>query len=118
MEQGLTVLESSHVDVVVLDLGGTGADGASAVRVIREAAPMSEVVVWSGWSEDVLLACLDDYGARAVVPKPCGISALVWAVESALPSRGCSMHTLRVWADDVVDVLRPSNGAGHVGLTG
>ena len=117
LAEGLRVLDSAQVDVIVLDLGGTGGDGASAVRVVRAAAPLSEVVVWSGWPDDVLIECLDVYGARSVVPKPCGLAALVWAVECAMPTRGTSMHKLRAWAGEMVAALVPSNGAGHVGST-
>ena len=112
LDEGLTVLASRPVDVVVLDLGGTGADGAAGVVAVREASPLAEVVVWSGWSDDVLENCLDR-GASSVVPKPSGLSALRWAVESALPSRGCSWHSLRALAVDVRQALTADSGAHY-----
>jgi CheY-like chemotaxis protein len=69
-------------DIVVTDLVMPEADGAEALRAIRETDPSAKVIVTSGRAySDLMLRMAKQLGADAVLAKPFPPAELVAAIE-------------------------------------
>ena len=63
--------EGRPFDLMIVDLSiPNGMGGADAVAKIRELDPSVVAIVSSGYSDDPVMAHHEDYGFRAVLPKP------------------------------------------------
>jgi len=79
-------LESgSPYNAVLLDLtvpGGMG--GVEAARMILKIHPEANLIVSSGYSDDIVLSEYTKYGFKACLPKPYTIQKLIKTVEGFL----------------------------------
>ncbi len=67
-EQGLKILESSTVDVVITDYRMPGMDGAQFIERIREKVPCPRIILLSGFVDPLGLT-EENTRADAVIPK-------------------------------------------------
>ena len=67
-EEGLKILESSKVDVVITDYRMPGMDGAQFIQCIRERYPHPRIILLSGFVDPLGLT-EENTRADAVIPK-------------------------------------------------
>ncbi len=81
--QALAVLENNPVDVVVLDVKMPGMDGITAIREIKKAHPLVEVIMLTGHAS--LEASIEgmELGAFDYLLKPAAIDELVYKIQDA-----------------------------------
>lgn len=93
-EQALALLESTSVDLVIVDLMMPGTNGIQLARSLREVVPHVPVVLTSAYhlSERQLLRA--DCGAVGFVPKPYDLTELARFLRSKLP--GVDAHEVDV----------------------
>jgi len=75
------------VDLVITDLtipGGMG--GKEAAQLLLQKDPRARLIVYSGYSNDPVMANFRDYGFRAALPKPFNIEELEKAMKEAFQS--------------------------------
>ncbi len=94
-EAALHALETSPMDLAVLDLELSGMDGLAVLQSMRRSAPELPIVVISGVLSrdgrtigDDTVAVAQELGAVAAVRKPFKAEALLDAVETGLARRG------------------------------
>jgi two-component system, NarL family, nitrate/nitrite response regulator NarL len=80
-EQAAALLAADGADVCVLDLGFPTAGGAEGVRLVREAAPATPVVIFSGTLDPSELDDARAAGAHGYVSKDHSVYSLVEAVD-------------------------------------
>lgn len=84
----LALLESSPVDVVLLDVGMPGVDGMSTLRRIREVHPALPVIMLTGNVDPAVGRDSLQRGAFDYVTKPMDFDHLVRVLEAAVIQRG------------------------------
>lgn len=77
---GLLGIKDTQPDVVVLDLSMPGRDGLEVLETVRDVAPDARVVVFSGFSEEILGEETRRRGALAYISKGEPLEDLVAAV--------------------------------------
>jgi len=80
-EQAATLLAADGADVCVLDLGFPTTGGAEGVRLVREAAPATPVVIFSGTLDRSEVDEARAAGAHGYVSKDHSVYSLVEAVD-------------------------------------
>ncbi len=84
----LLLLESSPIDVVLLDVGMPGVDGMSALRRIRAVHPTLPVIMLTGNVDAAVGRATLQRGAFDYVTKPVDFDHLVRVLEAAVVQRG------------------------------
>ena len=82
-EEALRYLESSPVDVVVLDVKMPGMDGIDALRAIKERHPLVEVIMLTGHANVEVAIQGMELGAFDYLMKPMDIDELLYKVQDA-----------------------------------
>lgn len=82
-QEGLSVLDTHPVDVVILDLWMPGIDGPTTLRMIHDIRPLARVIVLTGHAS--VRAAVEALKSRAFdfLLKPVAIDHLVKVIESA-----------------------------------
>ena len=101
-------LQSSRVDVLLLDLGLPDIDGIDLLREIRAAHPLIPIVVLSAREDERGKVTALDLGADDYVTKPFGMAELVARLRTAIHHRLQQEGTQPVFssADLRVDLVR------------
>ncbi len=86
-EQGLTMLRSSRFDAVITDLDMPDIDGISVLKVSKQQAPETCVLILTGYADlnsaiDALRLGADDY-----LTKPCDIDELLYRLDRCLEKK-------------------------------
>jgi two-component system cell cycle sensor histidine kinase/response regulator CckA len=76
------------VDVLVTDVVMPGMDGVSLARLVRQERPQIQVILMSGYSEDVAPAEVAGEGDMYFLPKPFSLKQLAGMVKEAMQRRG------------------------------
>ena len=74
------VTSDADFELIVLDLNLPGADGLSCLRQVREAAPLTPIIVVSGVDEPATMAEVVMAGAAGYVPKSAPRQVLIDAI--------------------------------------
>lgn len=84
MGDGLSILQASSIDLVVLDYCLPDGPGDHALRLIKRSWPSLPVVIITGYGSESVCARLFRLGARAYFSKPYNLNALVRTVQELL----------------------------------
>lgn len=93
-EEALRTLESSPVDVVVLDVKMPGMDGIDALKAIKERHPMVEVIMLTGHANVEVAIQGMELGAFDYLMKPMDIDELLYKVQDACKKK--RLHEKRI----------------------
>ncbi len=85
-EEALDLLTKNQVDVVITDIIMPGMDGIELLRRIRQQYP-ADVIVMTGFAEDLRYENVVSQGARDFIPKPVSLKELVVRLERVLRER-------------------------------
>jgi DNA-binding NarL/FixJ family response regulator len=87
VEEALTLAQALDPDVIVVEIGMWGADGAKVVRRLRAAAPTSTAVVLTLHGDEDTRARAWEAGAEAFLDKYTGAADLLEAIRRLAPCR-------------------------------
>jgi len=73
----MNLLDTEHIDVVILDVKMPGLDGIEALRVIKKRHPLVEVIMLTGHASAESAVEGLSLGAFDYLMKPCDVSTLV-----------------------------------------
>ncbi len=93
-EDALRYLESSPVDVVVLDVKMPGMDGIDALKAIKERHPLVEVIMLTGHANVEVAIQGMELGAFDYLMKPMDIDELLYKVQDACKKK--RLHEKRI----------------------
>jgi DNA-binding NtrC family response regulator len=82
-EEALRVLGETPVDVVVLDVKMPGMDGIDALRAIKSAYPLVEVIMLTGHANLEVAVAGMELGAFDYLMKPMDIDELLYKLQDA-----------------------------------
>jgi DNA-binding NtrC family response regulator len=101
--EALAVLDDKPVDVVVLDVKMPGMDGIAAIRQIKKAHPLVEVIMLTGHAS--LEASIEgmELGAFDYLLKPAAIDELVYKIQDA--------HQKKILQEKKIAALKESAGS-------
>lgn len=85
--EALEILESKHVDVVILDVKMPGMDGVEVLKQIKQRFPMVEVIMLTGHATIDSAVEGMRTGAFDYLTKPCEINELLEKAEDAYAKR-------------------------------
>ncbi|HUP64924.1 MAG TPA: sigma-54 dependent transcriptional regulator [Thermoanaerobaculia bacterium] len=98
-EEGLSMLDSEDVDLIILDMMLPGMSGSEALRVIRDTNPEIPVVIITAYSSiDGAIEAMKQ-GAFHYIPKPFKNEEVVLTVNKALEQRRLSSENQRLKAE-------------------
>ncbi|HIJ62124.1 MAG TPA: PAS domain-containing protein [Rhodospirillaceae bacterium] len=84
-ENALDVLRGEpNVDVLITDVVMPGMDGATLARLVKEDRPAIQVILMSGYSEDVALGEISGEGGIHFLPKPFSLKQLAGKVKEVM----------------------------------
>ncbi len=86
-EQALSLCETAHPDVVLMDLVMPGMDGAAATRALREKYPQLQVIALTSFKEQELVQTAMQAGAIGYLLKNVGVDELADAIRAAFAGR-------------------------------
>lgn len=69
-EEAVQLVQREEFDCVLMDLKMSGIDGVTALKMIKDAAPATPVVLMSAYATDEQLAEAKEHGAASVLTKP------------------------------------------------
>ncbi|MBI2212676.1 MAG: sigma-54-dependent Fis family transcriptional regulator [Acidobacteria bacterium] len=98
-EEGLAIVESDEIDLVILDIMLPGMDGHEALRNIKELSPSLPVIIVTAYSsiDGAILAMKN--GAFHYIPKPFKNEEVIITVNKALEQRRLSRENERLKAE-------------------
>ncbi|HVT45397.1 MAG TPA: sigma-54 dependent transcriptional regulator [Thermoanaerobaculia bacterium] len=98
-EEGLTLLDSEEIDLVVLDMMLPGITGIETLRSIKDTHPAMEVIIITAYSSiDGAIEAMKQ-GAFHYIPKPFKNEEVVITVQKALEQRRLSKENERLKAE-------------------
>lgn len=80
----LTLLKKNPVDVVILDIGLKDRNGVEVLREIKEKLPELPVLIFSMYSNDLLIKRCFEYGASGFVTKDNAFEEVVEAIHKVV----------------------------------
>lgn len=86
-EQALRLCDTSHPDVVLMDLVMPGMDGAAATRALRKKYPQIQVIALTSFKEQELVQSAMQAGAIGYLLKNVGVDELADAIRAAIAGR-------------------------------
>ncbi|WP_448383611.1 response regulator [Desulfosoma sp.] len=107
-EEALRYLESSPVDVVVLDVKMPGMDGIDALKAIKERHPLVEVIMLTGHANVEVAIQGMELGAFDYLMKPMDIDELLYKVQDACKKK--RLHEKRMLKRKGVKVESDNGG--------
>jgi DNA-binding NtrC family response regulator len=81
--EGLELLKTAEVDVIVMDLRMPGMDGLATLEKIRVQDSLTPVILLTGHIDISRVTQVMNKGATEVLLKPCPVETLVSAIENA-----------------------------------
>jgi len=94
-EEALQMLRDTPVDVVVLDVKMPGMGGITALREIKKAYPLVEVIMLTGHANmEVAIQGMED-GAFDYLMKPMDIDELLYKVQDAYKKKSIQEQKIR-----------------------
>jgi DNA-binding NtrC family response regulator len=94
-EQALAVMNSSPVDVVVLDIRMPGMDGLETLEHMKSRFPLVEIILLTGHASLEAAANGMEHGAFDYLIKPIEIDALHYMIEDAFEQKKLQDHKIR-----------------------
>jgi len=94
-EEALAWLSSNPADVVVLDVRMGGMDGISALRAIKTAHPLVEVILLTGHANLELARDCLAAGAFDYLMKPVNLDELLYKIEDAFQKKALQEKKIR-----------------------
>ena len=107
-EEALRYLESSPVDVVVLDVKMPGMDGIDALKAIKERHPLVEVIMLTGHANVEVAIQGMELGAFDYLMKPMDIDELLYKVQDACKKK--RLHEKRMLKGKGVETESDNGG--------
>jgi len=95
-KEALRILGGTPVDVVVLDLKMPGMDGIEAVRKIKQATPLVEVIMLTGHASVEAAIEGMELGAFDYLTKPVDIEELVYKLQDANRKKSIEEERIRL----------------------
>ena len=95
-QEALRILCETPVDVVVLDLKMPGMDGIQAVREIKRATPLVEVIMLTGHASVEAAIEGMELGAFDYLTKPVDIDELVYKLQDANRKKSIEEEKIRL----------------------
>jgi DNA-binding NtrC family response regulator len=95
-QEALRILRERPVDVVVLDLKMPGMDGIQAVREIKRATPLVEVIMLTGHASVEAAIEGMELGAFDYLTKPVDIDELVYKLQDAYRKKSIEEEKTRL----------------------
>ena len=95
-KEALRILGETPVDVVVLDLKMPGMDGIEAVRAIKRATPLVEVIMLTGHASVEAAMEGMELGAFDYLTKPVDIEELVYKLQDANRKKSIEEEEIRL----------------------
>jgi len=84
-EEGLTLLKSQSVDLIISDMRMPLMDGAEFLSIVKETYPLTERILLTGYSDmDSTIKAINDGGIFGYLSKPWDIDQLLSLVDNAL----------------------------------
>ncbi len=103
--EALEVLEEMDADVVVLDVRMPGMDGITALREIKKARPLTEVIMLTGHASIEVAIQGMESGAFDYLMKPMNFDELFYKLQDA--------HQKKKIREKKIDALKRSTDAGE-----
>ena len=94
-EQALAVMDSSPVDVVVLDIRMPGMDGLETLEHMKSRFPLVEIILLTGHASLEAAANGMEHGAFDYLIKPIEIDALHYMIEDAFEQKKLQDQKIR-----------------------
>jgi two-component system, NarL family, invasion response regulator UvrY len=85
--EAIALVQSTQVDVLLLDLSMPGQDGSDAIPVIRSQAPATGILVLSGYPAELYAPHLIRTGANGYLNKECPPGHIVDAIRTVARGR-------------------------------
>ena len=82
VDEALKIVESEHVDLVLMDFRLPGMDGVDGTRMVLERSPQTSVIMVSGFDDSSHRSAARKAGARAFVAKRAISRELIPVIES------------------------------------
>lgn len=86
-EQALRLCDTTHPDVVLMDLVMPGMDGAATTRALRKKNPQIQVIALTSFKEQELVQSAMQAGAIGYLLKNVGVDELADAIRAAIAGR-------------------------------
>jgi DNA-binding NtrC family response regulator len=94
-EESLTWLQQNPADIVVLDVRMKGMDGIQALRAIKSAHPLIEVIMLTGHASLEIAREGMKLGAFDYLMKPIDLDELLYKLEDAYQKKTIQQHKIR-----------------------
>jgi DNA-binding NtrC family response regulator len=94
-EESLTWLQQNPADIVVLDVRMKGMDGIQALRAIKSAHPLIEVIMLTGHASLEIAREGMKLGAFDYLMKPIDLDELLYKLEDAYQKKTIQQHKIQ-----------------------
>jgi DNA-binding NtrC family response regulator len=94
-EESLTWLQQNPADIVVLDVRMKGMDGIQALRAIKSAHPLIEVIMLTGHASLEIAREGMKLGAFDYLMKPIDLDELLYKLEDAYQKKTIQQHKIK-----------------------
>jgi DNA-binding NtrC family response regulator len=101
-EEALRVLSETPVDVVVLDVKMPGMDGIDALRAIKSAYPLVEVIMLTGHANLEVAVAGMELGAFDYLMKPMDIDELLYKLQDAYKKKAIKEQKISMMKEVVI----------------
>ena len=101
-EEALRVLGETPVDVVVLDVKMPGMDGIDALRAIKSAYPLVEVIMLTGHANLEVAVAGMELGAFDYLMKPMDIDELLYKLQDAYKKKAIKEQKISMMKEVVI----------------
>ena len=91
----MKILDTEHIDVVILDVKMPGLDGVEVLRVIKKRHPLVEVIMLTGHASAESAVGGLSLGAFDYLMKPCDIQTLMDKVNEAYTKKDAEEEKVR-----------------------
>lgn len=98
--KGLARVTAKHYDTIITDLNMPGMDGLEFITQVRQARPLTPVVLISGHAEPAVVSKALDAGAADFIAKPIERDVFIWTVRQTL-----NLSRLRLLSDQRLAII-------------